>query len=226
MDSVKPFELANAVDTTTKPGTTGSNKMGKDEFLKLLMAQLSNQDPASPADTGAFVAQLAQFSSLEQTQNMNTNLENLLVAQASATQNSAINLVGKDVVFKTDQLTLDASGMATASAKLGAPAGVVTAVITDPNGKIVRTIDLGAHAAGTVDVTWDGRDDHGTPMQPGDYTITVNAVDANRQPVAVEQRGHAVVGGISFESGVPQLLIGSQKVKMSSVIEVNERKTP
>src|SRR5438874_406051 len=117
MDAVKPFELSNEVDTTAQAKTTGSNKMGKDEFLKILMAQLSNQDPASPADTGQFVAQLAQFSALEQSQNMNTNLENLLVAQASATQNSAINLVGKDILYKTDSLTLTEGGMATASAK-------------------------------------------------------------------------------------------------------------
>src|SRR3954462_6523060 len=143
------FDVNKAADPV-KSDAHGSSKLGKDEFLKLMMAQLSQQDPTAPSDSNAMVAQLAQFSSLEQMQNVNSTLTSLLVGQASQNNTGAINLVGKDILYKTDQLTLEAGQTPTASAKLGSEAAEVTATITDSTGKIVRTIKLGAQPAGDV----------------------------------------------------------------------------
>src|SRR4051794_18936252 len=86
---------------TTTPKTQGSDKLGKDEFLRLLMAQMGSQDPTAPTDSSQFVAQLAQFSQLELQQNTNDTLQNLLIGQAATQQSQVINLVGKDVTFNT-----------------------------------------------------------------------------------------------------------------------------
>src|SRR5213076_3542955 len=120
MDSIF-FDINKAADPV-KSDAHGSSALGKDEFLKLMMAQLSQQDPTAPSDSNAFVAQLAQFSSLEQMQNVNSTLQSLLVGQASQNNTGAINLVGKDVRYKTDQITLEQGQTATTSAKLGADA--------------------------------------------------------------------------------------------------------
>jgi len=218
------------VPPVATPGLTeeprGNNKLGKDEFLKLLMAQLSAQDPTAPVDSEAFVAQLAQFASLELQQNVSSHLENLLVAQATANQMSMTNFVGKDVSFQTDTVTLREGEPVMASAQLASKADNVTVVVTDENGNDVRTIRLGAHDAGLMDVTWDGRDDAGNFVPPGDYKVRITAADKEGNSVDVQQRATGHVDGVTFIDGVAQLKVGNATVKVSEIIEIKERTTP
>jgi flagellar basal-body rod modification protein FlgD len=210
--------------STTKP--QGSNKLGKDEFLKLLMAQMGNQDPTAPTDNSAFVAQLATFSTLELQQNANNSLESLLMAQASANQTSMASFVGRDVMFKSDSLQLLEGEKAAGQAKLAGPATNVTAVVTDKDGKTVRTLQLGPHDAGTVAFTWDGKDDHGKQQPAGEYKVRVTAMDQNKKSVSVEQRGTGHVTGVAYEDGVAMLKIGAMKIKVADMLEINERTNP
>ena len=82
------------------------SSLGKEDFLKLLVAQLAHQDPLSPMENQEFVAQLAQFSSLEQMTNVNSNLQLLQVAQASMTNSQIASLIGKNVEVRSDQVRL------------------------------------------------------------------------------------------------------------------------
>src|SRR5262245_61991177 len=91
-------------DQFTGPGSR--TELGKNDFLKLLMAQLSHQDPMSPMDSEAFVAQLAQFASVEQLQGANSRLDGLLVSSAAAQQLSAVSLVGREVTYRSGALEL------------------------------------------------------------------------------------------------------------------------
>jgi flagellar basal-body rod modification protein FlgD len=220
------FDVNKAADPKPKSDERGSSKLGKDEFLKLMMAQLSQQDPTAPSDSNAFIAQLAQFTSLEQMQNVNTSLQSLLIGQASTNNNSAINLVGKDVLYKTDEITLEKGATPSASAKLSAAADQVTAVITDDSGKVIRTLHLGGHDAGEVEVPWDGRDEAGNTAKPGKYKVSITASDSKGNNVSVEQRSRGRVTGVSFEKGYPEVILGDQHLKMSDIVEINERNTP
>ncbi len=86
---------ASISNTTRRPALREANKeLGKNEFLKLLTAQMTHQDPLSPMDDKAFIAQMAQFSSLEQLMNMNKTLENQAKGQ---TQNDLMNYLGRTV---------------------------------------------------------------------------------------------------------------------------------
>jgi flagellar basal-body rod modification protein FlgD len=211
---------------TTALPTSGSSKLGKDEFVKLLLAQLAHQDPTSPMDSQAFVAQLAQFAQVELASNANADLERLLVGQAASQQTSVVNLVGKDILYKSDAVELTDGGTAHIQATLAAPAANVTAVVTDDSGKIVRTIKLGAQTAGALDVPWDGRNDSGTQQPAGSYHVSVAAADAGGSSVAVESRSQAHITGVSFEDGVPVLVAGSTHIQLSEVIQISERNTP
>jgi flagellar basal-body rod modification protein FlgD len=206
--------------------TAGSSKLGKDEFVKLLLAQLSHQDPTSPMDSQAFVAQLAQFAQVELASNANADLERMLVGQAAAQQTSVVNLVGKDIVYKSDAVELAEGTPAHIEATLAAPAANVTALVTDDSGKVVRTIKLGAQPAGAIDVPWDGRDDKGTQQPAGSYHVSVTAADASGSSIGVESRSQAHITGVSFEDGVPVLLAGSTHISLSEVIQISERNTP
>jgi flagellar basal-body rod modification protein FlgD len=226
MPNVNPLARTDLPDPNA-PQARGSSKLGKDEFLKLLMAQMGHQDPTSPSDSEAFVAQLATFAQLELQQNANTQLENLLVAQASANQTSMTNFVGKDVTYRTDRLNLEAGQPAVSQIRLTAAAEKMTAVITDASGKPVRTIQLPKHEAGELELSWDGRDNFGNQLPPGSYTIRVTAEDRDGATVAVEQRSSGHVRGVAFNDGVAELQISDgTKVKISDVLEIQERTTP
>ena len=95
----------NPPPTTATP--TGSSALGKDEFLKILVAQLANQDPTQPQDSSQFVAELAQFSSLESQQNTVTDLNAMMLGQATANQTAATAFIGKDVEYHNSSLAWD-----------------------------------------------------------------------------------------------------------------------
>src|SRR5882724_60511 len=101
-------DAANALASAT----SSNQALGKDAFLKLLVAQISHQDPLKPMDDTAFVSQLAQFSSLEQTMGINTRLD-ALSTQMQGGQNTAIaSLVGKSITVKGSITTLESAGIA------------------------------------------------------------------------------------------------------------------
>jgi flagellar basal-body rod modification protein FlgD len=200
----------------------GSSKLGKDEFLKLLMAQLAHQDPTSPVDSQAFVAQLAQFANVEQLSSVNSQLESLLVAQSSSNNTGMAALVGKTIAFKSDAVSLELGKPAALLGNLTAAATEVTAVITDSNGKTVRTLQLGAKPSGLMQAEWDGRDDAGTLLAPGTYKVKLTANDAAGKSIAVDARASALVSGVSFANGYPELIVNSARVKLTDVVEINQ----
>jgi len=126
---------------------TGSNALGKNEFLKILTAQLAHQDPTSPMDSNAFVAQLAQFSALEEQQNTNDTLTQMLALQSANNQTGAVSVavasVGKYATYNASQMTLSANGNISVSATLAAPATDVEMEVDDANGKQVRRQPFG-----------------------------------------------------------------------------------
>lgn len=214
-------------DPTQAPSTTtptGSSRLGKDEFVKLMMAQLGHQDPTAPQSNEAFIAQLAQFATVELMQTQNANLEALLVAQAAGNQTAVANLVGKEVTFRTDELTLGADGTSSPVAvTLPKDAGNVVVNIKDESGRVVRTLQLGAHSAGDLEVAWDGRDDQGNPLPAGSYSFEVSATATDGSVMAgivSGARGH--VDGVSFSGGAPVLLVGDLQIALGDVVEINE----
>jgi flagellar basal-body rod modification protein FlgD len=222
MPVVSPLTTVSPDSAPSSAQATGSSALGKDEFLKLLMAQLANQDPTAPADSQAFVAQLAQFANVEQLQGANSTLNGILLAQASGAQTQTAALVGKSVVYNSDALALQAGQPAAITATLPADAKTVTATIVDANGRTVRTMQLGAQPAGALAASWDGRDDGGSPLPPGAYHVRLSAADAAGNAIALSQQATGRVTGVAFAGGVPSLLVNGAKVQMSSVIEIDE----
>jgi flagellar basal-body rod modification protein FlgD len=200
---------------------TGSTALGKDEFLKLLVAQLANQDPTNPQDSTAFVAQLAQFSSLEQQQNTVNRLDTLLLGQATANQTAASTFIGKNVTYQSGQIQLSQGSAPAVQMTLSAPADQVTVAVSDGSGNVVRTMKMGAAAAGDLAVTWDGTDNNGNVLPDGSYTIAPSAVDASGNPVPITLATAGTVSGVVFHGGVPYLQVGGGLISMSSVVSIS-----
>jgi len=210
----------------TTATATGSSALGKDAFMKLLMAQLANQDPTAPTDDTAFVSQLAQFAGLEAAQATNTRLDTLVSAQAASTQTQAVGFIGKMVNFRTDSIALEAGLSATAQVGLTAPATGVSVSVLDSTGKAVRTMKLGAQVPGALNIIWDGNDDGGNRQPPGVYSLSVNATDSTGKGIGVSLQGNGEITGVDFDNGVPKLKVNGTLVTMSQVTSINERNTP
>jgi flagellar basal-body rod modification protein FlgD len=203
----------------------GSSRLGKDEFLKLLVTQLSNQDPLQPVDNQAFIAQLAQFATVEQQDQMNATLQSLLLAQASGNQTNVAALVGKEVTFKSSNVVLPAEGPIDLTAKLSGEAQKVNAIIKDQNGRVVRSITVEGRApSGDLAVPWDGLDAQGKRAPPGTYSITFTAADAKGVNVAADAHGTGRATGVSFVDGIPHLIVNGARVRLTDVQEIHEPK--
>jgi flagellar basal-body rod modification protein FlgD len=193
----------------TPSAQPSSAAIGKDAFLKLLIAQMSHQDPLQPMDGTQFVTQLAQFTAVEQATAQSQKLDAISAQLSGISANDALSLVGKQVTLRGQRLAFDGVTPASANASLSGPAASVKVSITDAGGKVIRTLDLGARPAGAFPVTWDGRDGSGQPVAAGSYGYTVTATTAGGATVASSQDVTGVVSQITFDKGYPAIVLTS-----------------
>ncbi|MAO85101.1 MAG: hypothetical protein CMH50_14685 [Myxococcales bacterium] len=199
---------------------TATQDLDKDSFLKLLVTQLQNQNPLEPMENTEFIGQMAQFSSLEQQVQTNSNLSELALATSAQISSQAVNLVGKQVMVPGDHVELvDAE----ADIHLSLPASIATGQVevVDENGDVVRRIRLGAQSEGPLTVTWDGRDDEGRVVEPGSYRIRAEGLDAQGRTVDIATHLLARVDAVVFEAGIPRLRAGGRMVNLGDVREVH-----
>jgi len=192
----------------------------KEGFLKLLVAQLSNQDPMQPQDADKYVQQLTNFSNLEQLMNLNKGVEQLGIGQLSNNTQEAIRFVGRDVVAKGNTLHWDESGISPVRYNLQDEAESVTAKVYDANGNVVRTAQLPTRA-GKGQFEWDGRDDEGRLLEPGEYTVGVEAFNSEEDAMAVDTYVRGRVDGLRYDNGYPELVVDGRRLRMSDITEVN-----
>ncbi|HCA22581.1 MAG TPA: flagellar biosynthesis protein FlgD [Pseudomonas sp.] len=151
------------------------DELGKDQFLELLVAQMNNQDPLSPQENGEFIAQLAQFSTVEGIGNLNTSMESLLSGYQSSQALQASSMVGRTVIVPADQAVVDTEAGLEGQLALQQNSTNVFVNIYDQAGSLVKTINLGSQEAGMHDFTWDGTDASGNLAEPGIYTVEAMA---------------------------------------------------
>lgn len=212
-----------AAQGTSKGLMTGAEQeMGREEFLKLLVAQLQNQDPLKPQDNAQFVAELAQFSNLEQTMGINDRLDALSMQNQGLQNSQIVSMVGKTATVRGSMVTANGSGSPTPlSFNLEGNADKLSLTIADLNGKAIRTIDIGKKAAGLVRLTWDGRSDDGVVMPAGTYTVTVKATNDAGKAVSSTQETTGTVKSVSFDKGYPVLqLSNGVSVPISDLLKV------
>jgi flagellar basal-body rod modification protein FlgD len=211
------IQAINQTTAQTASGSIGGTSMGRDDFLKLLIAQLQNQDPLKPLDNQEFAAQLATFNSLDQLIGINQKLDGLEGQQRQVGQLGAAALIGKEIVADGNQVALDAGQPATIGYSLNSSATRVAITISDAAGKIVRTLDLGSRAAGDQSVVWDGRDSTGKTLPAGVYSVQVNAFDVAGNKIGASGQTRGVVTGVGLSGSDVVLEIGALKIPLSAV---------
>ena len=207
--------VASGTSTTSTVSTTAT--VGKDEFMKLLLAQLKNQDPLKPMDGTDFAAQLAQFSSLEQLTKLNTELKSQGVNQVTMGYSQSVNMIGKEVVAQSGN-TLQVDGTtARLNYELAGDAAAVTIRIYDQQGGLVKTIEENGVKAGTKESTWECAD-----VAKGLYTFQVSATDLNGKSVGAATRVTGIVTAAHFKNNTITLTVNGVEMPLSNIVSVKQ----
>ncbi len=166
-------------------GNKGTGRLGQEQFLELMIAQLRNQDPFKPLESGDFLSQMAQFSTVTGISDLQSSFNQLAGSLTSNQALQASALVGRTVLVPAASGTLESGGAVTGSAELPATTQSLVVEVSDANGQLVRRMELGPQAAGRVPFLWDGTTDAGDPAAPGRYQIRARALVGD-EAVAVD----------------------------------------
>jgi flagellar basal-body rod modification protein FlgD len=211
--------ITNPQQAPSQNGDASRAQLGKDDFLHLLTMQLRYQDPLNPLENTEFIAQMAQFTSLEQLQNINQTLTTSQNKEGSLqtafANNLVTSLVGKDVEVVTNQVGFYGDD-ASINYGLGNGARAATLSIVDGRGQLVRQFDLDvSQAHGSVE--WDGRSEGGIQVPEGAYRVVVTAEGAGGAPVAAEALQRVRVEAIRYGEDESYLWAGGRELTLSDV---------
>jgi flagellar basal-body rod modification protein FlgD len=202
-DNAVPQSLLATMNPTAGPKSLGISAT-EDRFMKLLVAQMKNQDPLNPLDNAEITSQLAQLSTVTGIDKLNTTLEAMMSGAQSNQSLQAAGMIGHGVLAPGSSIQLS-DAQAVFGIELSAPADNATVTIRDSSGRPVHQIALGPLAAGTVPLQWDGMTDAGVRAANGIYAFDANATAAG-QKVAATALGFGQVTSVSG---------GAQGVKLS-----------
>jgi len=198
----------------------GSDALGRDEFLTLLVAQLKHQDPLNPLESHDFTAQMAQFSSLEQLFDVNESLAGIQEAITASEKDSSLDYIGKQVKAAGNTLYKSGDSLDQGSYYLEDGAEV-SITIFDGEGREIRRIEAGYQDTGEHELAWDGRDAAGNSVGDGIFTFDIAAHDINGFDVYTETYSKGMVTGVSNEYAVPYLVIGERLLEPENVLETS-----
>jgi flagellar basal-body rod modification protein FlgD len=221
--SIGSNAFLSSLQTSGSSGTSGSNTSGLSNvntFYNLLVTQLTNQDPLNPMSNSDLSAQLAQFSTASGVQSIQQSMAALTAQLAQSQGLQAANLVGQNVVFDNNSISLGASGSAAGGFTLANAAQNVTVQIQNSAGQAVQSLQLGAMPTGVQTFTWNGLDSTGNPAPAGNYSVNIQATDSGGQNVAAVPFGTGKVQSVYLNaSSGPSLQIQGQSgtVPLSSI---------
>lgn len=179
--------------------------MDQDDFLTLLVAQLTHQDPLSPMEDTDMTSQLAEFSSLEQLTSINDNIMGLGDNMAQSDMLAAVSFIGKEVKAEGYKVSINEGNVSTIYYGMGEPVSSITMNIYDNEGAIIRTVELGSKEAGSYQYEWDGKNEGGETMPDGVYGIGVLGEDVEGKPVMVQTEVSGQVDAVVNEAGTQYL---------------------
>ncbi len=212
-------DVTNAAPATVQPDSALSRLTEDfDTFLTILTTQLQNQDPLSPLDTHEFTNQLVMFAGVEQQVNQSDLLEDLIALQNANQTVGAVSYLGNAVETAGKNFALETGGN-TLSYELPKTASASIIQIYDAQGTLVRMEPV-PNTSGRHSFVWDGTDQNGVAVQPGEYSFNISAVDGNDATIDIAHYSNGTVTGVSFADGKTVLDIGGRQVPLDEIIAV------
>lgn len=212
----------NAVPSTSSNPTTVApapkQTLGQDQFMNLLIAQLKNQDPLNPVDNSQLMAQLAQFSQLQETQQMAKSLNQFIAQQNTANATNLVTLLGKHVTTNGSTFSLTSGTQVPLSYTLAGNASTATVQILNASGVPVATWTGTNQTAGPQNLQWDGKDGSGNTLPTGMYSFAVSAKGSNGAAVPATTQTTGVVRSINYDGNGPVLVFDAGQTALPSAI--------
>lgn len=220
--------MINGIDKTSVHSAETEQReikknLGKEDFMKLLVTQMQFQDPLNPMEHTEFIAQLAQFTSLDQLFAISKGLQSLTDIQAIMDHIQSMDLIGKKVTAAGNKLYVGPdNSISSIGYSLNKDVSGLIINIMDKKGSTIRTMKLGPQREGKHYIEWDGRDNQGNPVASGEYTFSIESLDDTGEGTRVLTSVGGIVTGVKFENKIPYLMIGNLSIPLSSINEVKE----
>jgi flagellar basal-body rod modification protein FlgD len=194
----------NIQDIFPPPSTSNVNQpkkqLGQEDFMKLLVAQMKNQDPSNPAENGEFLAQIAQFSMVQGIDKLGKSFDGIATNFYNNQAMQASDLVGKQVLAGTNAVVYDPEQDVQGYVEIPEFANGLNIQVRDSQGGLVKTISsAGFEPGATYAFKWDGTNEKGEEQPAGDYIITATALVEGKQE-AVRMSLYNTVNSISVSA--------------------------
>lgn len=200
--------------------------LGKDDFLKIMISQLKNQDPTSPFKSDQMATQIAQFTSVEQLQNVNQNLKQMAGQNKPLEQMAMTQMIGKVVTLDRERFPHVEGQPDSLSFHLNKDASHVRVAVISETGETVLEKDLGKQKAGEASFTWDGVRSNTLPAKSGNYMLRIEAKDDQGRSIETNPLARSRIVGVSFEGQEPIFMVGDgnrqEKISFRNIIRIEQ----
>jgi flagellar basal-body rod modification protein FlgD len=214
MTSTPPIGSASANAGSAANGASSSLNISPTQFLKLITAQMKDQNPLSPSDPTQFLSQLEGLSQVSSLQSMQSSLQ-------SSQMLTGTSMLGHSVLASGSTATLASGG--TVNGAIAAPGGAssLTVSIADSNGAVVKTLSFPPAASGLTSFTWDGTDSSGRPAPAGHYTLAASAA-VNGSTQTLMPMVQSMVDSVTVDPATNTLALNTNNgtVALSSVVSI------
>ncbi len=219
---IDPLSSPTSGTSITGAASPSRATASRDQFLRLFVAQLEHQNPLDPQSGADMVAQLAQFSSLEQAVETNHRLADLISAQDASGSAQLADLVGREITAEASTLRLDGGEPPALQVAADGDQAIASGELTIRNaaGEILRTVPFHGGAS-PVRVAWDGTDARGVALAPGTYTVEVTARGADGNPVSARPQLRGIVDAVELTAEGPRLLLGRTRISPAAVTTIS-----
>jgi flagellar basal-body rod modification protein FlgD len=204
-------ENFRTLESTQQKEIARTSSLGQEDFLKLLMTQLQNQDPMEPMDNGEFMGQMAQFSTVQGITEMGESVDGLVgIYQGQQLSNNAA-MIGKQALVDGNWAQLEGGKLAGAI-ELTTAANELRVDVKSESGEVMASLGLGSKMAGTQEFAWDGIKHDGTTAPAGNYYLSASAIRDGQATVpamqvygtvnSVQMKGSEVTLNVSGQGNV------------------------
>jgi len=204
-------ESFRTLESTQEKEIARTSTLGQEDFLKLLMTQLQNQDPMEPMDNGEFMGQMAQFSTVQGVTEMGESIDGLVSIYQGQQMSANASMIGKQAVVNGNWAQLEGGKLAGAI-DLTTAANDLRVDVKSESGELMASIGLGSKMAGTQEFSWDGIKHDGTTAPEGNYYLSASAIRDGQATVpamqvygtvnSVQMKGNEVTLNVSGQGNV------------------------
>lgn len=198
--------------------------LGKDDFLHIMITQMRHQDPTSPFKAEQFASEVAQFTNVEQLQNLNQKMEKMTSQNQPLERLAMTNLIGKTITVDRERFVHTEGQNEALAFSLGKDAATVKASVIGDGGEVIFEKEMGVLKKGENTLSWDGLKTNTLRAKTGSYQIKIEAKDGNGATIPGQTQVKTRVAGVSFEGTEPVFLVGNinrpEKVAMKNIIRI------